>query len=401
MAKNKKTETASAGKMVPLSRLSHFYRVDLSGDDGSNFVATFRSVHADEEKFKKAVASAVADWIKEDPSGFDTSECDKGLGAIDHDLEPGTKAFAKAARKATVTWEMVEKDLPDRIARRHGFLAIVTTNIGADEYDGPSLEDMKNAIKSVEDIPCEVDETARAVLLDGVAMFKNVYGGGDNDYEVIVRDKKNGKFKSSDADLAAAAKCFVKYYKEHSVSTETPKKYDRVPFDELGKVSCDDWFHRPFKVKYGAAVVEFSRSDYFEHDAFLLTDGTMERLCLRIQEELHYYAEVDRIANEYASGQPDSTPTLDDLVDQEAHRLLVEEFGCPVGDDEMPEIQAGTDVFDLSRGKLGYGKFLCRIPEGAQLTGITGSKEHDCIVARTDGSIYATYFVNLIPRYEA
>ena len=166
---------------------------------------------------------------------------------------------------------------------------------------GPSLEEMKNAIKGVEDIPCEVDETARAVLLDGIAMFKNVYGGGDNDYEVIVRDKKNGKFKSSDADLAAAAKCFVKYYKEHSVSTKTPKKYDRVPFDELGKVSCDDWFHRPFKVKYGAAVVEFSRSDYFEHDAFLLTDGTMERLCLRIQEELAYYSEVDRIAREYTA----------------------------------------------------------------------------------------------------
>lgn len=52
--KNNGTETASSGKMVPLSRLSHFYRVDISGDDGSNFVATFRSVHADEDGFKKA-----------------------------------------------------------------------------------------------------------------------------------------------------------------------------------------------------------------------------------------------------------------------------------------------------------------------------------------------------------
>lgn len=266
---------------------------------------------------------------------------------------------------------------------------------------GPSLEEMKNAIKGVEDIPCEVDDVARAVLLDGVAMFKNVYGRGDNDYEVIVRDKKNGRFKSSDTDLAAAAKCFVKYYKKHSKVTANPKKYDRVPFDDLGKVYCDDWNQRPFKVKYGAAVVEFSRSDYLEHNAFLLTDGSMERLCLRIQEELQYYAEVDRIAREYASGQPDSTPTLDDLVDQEAHRLLVEEFGCPVGDDELPKIPAGTEVFDLSLGKSGYGKFLCRIPEDARLTGITGNEEHDCIVVRRDGSLQATSFVNLVPRYEA
>ena len=189
--------------------------------------------------------------------------------------------------------------------------------------------------------------------------------------------------------------------KTRSVSKNNPKKYDRVPFDDLGKVYGDEWTDRKFEVKYGGAVVEFSRADYMGHNAFLLTDGAMERLCLRIQEELKYYAEVDRIAKEYASGEPISMPTLDDLVDQEAHRLLVEEFGCPLDDDELPKIPAGTDVFDLSRGHVGYGKFLCRIPDAARLTGITGSREHDCIVARKDGSIYATYFVNLIPRYKA
>lgn len=136
MAKrNNGKETESSGKKVQRARLSHFYRVDISGDDGSNFVATFRSVHADEDGFKKAVSEAVADWIAEDPEGFATSECDRGLNGIDSSLEPGTKAFAKAARKATVTWEMVEKDMPDSIARRHGFLAILTTNLDANEYD--------------------------------------------------------------------------------------------------------------------------------------------------------------------------------------------------------------------------------------------------------------------------
>ena len=182
-------------------------------------------------------------------------------------------------------------------------------------------------------------------------------------------------------------------------SVSTVKKYDRVPFDDLGKVYCDEWNERKFEVKYGGAVVEFSRSDYMGHNAFLLTDGTMERLCLRIQEELPYYAEVDRIAKEYASGEPDSTPTLDDLVDQEAHRLLVEEFGCPVEDDELPDIPAGTDVFDI--GECCYGKFLCRIPEAVHLTGLVGDKEYDCVVVRSDGSLYATYLINLVPRYEA
>lgn len=133
--RNNGTETESPEKKVPLSRLGHFYRVDISGDDGSNFVATFRSVHGEAEEFKKAVSSAVADWIAEDPEGFATSECDRGMSGIDSSLEPGSKAFAKAARKATVTWEMVEKDMPESIARRHGFLAVATTNLDAGEYD--------------------------------------------------------------------------------------------------------------------------------------------------------------------------------------------------------------------------------------------------------------------------
>lgn len=58
-------------------------------------------------------------------------------------------------------------------------------------------------------------------------------------------------------------------------------------------------------------------------------------------------------------------------------------------------------MFDLSLGKSGYGKLLCRIPEDARLAGITGDREHDCIVVRRDGSLQATYFVNLVPRYEA
>lgn len=109
------------------------------------------------------------------------------------------------------------------------------------------------------------------------------------------------------------------------------KKEYAVPAGKRrGLLDNDEWMHREFVVRYGGAEVVFHRDDYVEHDAQYLTDEAMELLCRLIEAELPYYEDVDRIAAEYASGEALDTPTLDDLVDTEAHDIMVNRFGCPV-----------------------------------------------------------------------
>lgn len=94
----------------------------------------------------------------------------------------------------------------------------------------------------------------------------------------------------------------------------------------------DKWMNKWFAVHYKNATVEFKRDYYTRYDAQYLTDAGMRLLCKKIEDELPYYEEIDRIAEEYASGEPKDCPTLDDLVDLEAQRILVEFFKCPEHD---------------------------------------------------------------------
>lgn len=94
-------------------------------------------------------------------------------------------------------------------------------------------------------------------------------------------------------------------------------------------LSDEAWMEAWFPVRYGKAKVYINRDYYVCHCAQYLTDEGMRLLCRKIEKELPYYAEIDQMAKEYASGELISTPTLDDIVDEEAHRILVEYFRCP------------------------------------------------------------------------
>lgn len=100
------------------------------------------------------------------------------------------------------------------------------------------------------------------------------------------------------------------------------------------KNALDDekWMNKWFAVHYKNATVEFNRDYYTKYDAQYLTDAGMKLLCKKIEKELPFYEDIDRIAEEYASGEPQDIPTLDDLVDMEARNILVSFFKCPEHD---------------------------------------------------------------------
>ena len=113
----------------------YIYKVECECDDCVR-VFLFKSVHSTEKNFKNNVTCAIKDWIASNPEDFAVAVADMGLD--DLEVQPGERGFKRAAKNATVTWEMV-KALPDEIALRHGFSAIEFTTIWVDdEYENIS-----------------------------------------------------------------------------------------------------------------------------------------------------------------------------------------------------------------------------------------------------------------------
>ncbi len=111
----------------------YIYKVECDSDEGVR-VFLFKSVHSTEKKFKSNVKYAIKDWIDSNSEDFAKTVAD--LGMDDLEVQPGEHGFKRAAKNATVTWEMVAKALPEKIALRHGFSAIVSTTIWVnDEYE--------------------------------------------------------------------------------------------------------------------------------------------------------------------------------------------------------------------------------------------------------------------------
>jgi hypothetical protein len=111
----------------------YIYKVECDGDDGVR-VFLFKSVHRTENNFKVNVKRAIKDWIDCNPEDFAEAVAD--LGMNDLDVQPGERGFKSAAKKATVTWEMVVKAMPVEVALRHGFTGIISTTIWVDdEYE--------------------------------------------------------------------------------------------------------------------------------------------------------------------------------------------------------------------------------------------------------------------------
>lgn len=115
----------------------YIYKVMCNEDDGGTRVFLLKSVHSTEKNFKLNVKCAIKDWIDSNPEDF--SEAVAELGMNDLKVQPGERGFKRAAKNATVTWEMVVKALPVEIALRHGFSGIVSTTIWVnDEYENIS-----------------------------------------------------------------------------------------------------------------------------------------------------------------------------------------------------------------------------------------------------------------------
>lgn len=94
----------------------------------------FKTEAKDWEAFKQQVKYAVQDWKTSDPVSFARSVSDTGLD--DLEVQPGKRGYIGASAKVDVTWKMVCLDLPDEIARRHGFVIVdPDMNEEFDEYD--------------------------------------------------------------------------------------------------------------------------------------------------------------------------------------------------------------------------------------------------------------------------
>ena len=112
----------------------YIYKVECDTDSDGVRVFLFKSVHSTEKTFKSNVKCAIKDWI--DSNSEDFAEAVVDLGMNDLEVQPGEHGFKRAAKNATVTWEMVAKALPEKIALRHGFSVIVHTTIWVnDEYE--------------------------------------------------------------------------------------------------------------------------------------------------------------------------------------------------------------------------------------------------------------------------
>ena len=111
----------------------YIYKVECDGDDGVR-VFVFKAVHSTEKIFKYNVKSAIKDWIDSNLEDFAAAVADVGMN--DLAIQPGEPGFKSAAKKSAVTWEMVVKSMPDKIALRHGFTSVITTTIWvSDEYE--------------------------------------------------------------------------------------------------------------------------------------------------------------------------------------------------------------------------------------------------------------------------
>ena len=111
--------------------------IDLNGDemDESNRnVLPFHTKYKTDTAFKKAVHSAVKEWISNEPDSYATSVADNGMD--DLEVQPGERGFKTSANALGANWKMVFYDMPRFISLRHGFLAMChDISISADEYD--------------------------------------------------------------------------------------------------------------------------------------------------------------------------------------------------------------------------------------------------------------------------
>ena len=119
-AKEKENDFPFMGKITIEQECSD-YR-----EEPNRLTYLFKTEAKDWKAFKKQVKYAVQDWKTSDPDSFARSVADTGLN--DLEVQPGEKGYIKASSKVDVTWKMVCIDLPDEIARRHGFVFIETPN---------------------------------------------------------------------------------------------------------------------------------------------------------------------------------------------------------------------------------------------------------------------------------
>lgn len=130
----KKSETENENDFPFIGKITISQDCSDYREEPNRLSYIFKTEAKDWEAFKQQVKYAVQDWTTSDPTSFARSV--KETGRDDLEVQPGKKGYIVASTKVDVTWKMVCIDLPDEIARRHGFVIVEPDMYDEfDEYD--------------------------------------------------------------------------------------------------------------------------------------------------------------------------------------------------------------------------------------------------------------------------